>query len=93
MSFGYVAVMLGAQSIMLGMREVVVAGGMESMSNAPYLLSRVRPPKMLGDYNLIDSLQHDGLMDPMSGLSMGLYAEKCAEELEISREEQVIINL
>lgn len=85
--------MLGAQSIMLGMREVVVAGGMESMSNAPYLLPRRQPPKILGDCKLIDSLQHDGLLDPMNGLSMGLYAEKCAEEMGISREEQVISNL
>ncbi|MCO5567508.1 hypothetical protein L7F22_021202 [Adiantum nelumboides] len=87
-SSGMKAVMLGAQSIMLGLREVVVAGGMESMSNAPFLLPRIRTAKYLGDLPLIDSLMHDGLKDPLKNVSMGIFAEMCAEEMGISRAEQ-----
>ncbi|KAI5077276.1 hypothetical protein GOP47_0007100 [Adiantum capillus-veneris] len=87
-SSGMKAVMLGAQAIMLGLREVVVAGGMESMSNAPFLLPRVRSTKHLGDFNLIDSLVHDGLKDPLKNVSMGIFAEMCAEDMRISRSDQ-----
>lgn len=74
----------------MGLREVVIVGGMESMSNAPYLLPRVRSAKHLGDYSLMDSMMRDGLKDPMKDVSMGIFAEMCAEEMKISREEQVV---
>ncbi|KAH7429302.1 hypothetical protein KP509_09G040700 [Ceratopteris richardii] len=87
-SSGMKAVMLAAQAIMLGTREVIVAGGMESMSNAPFLLPRIRSAKYLGDYQLIDSLMKDGLRDPLKNVPMGVFAEMCAEEMGISRGDQ-----
>ncbi|HWP34637.1 MAG TPA: thiolase family protein [Thermodesulfobacteriota bacterium] len=85
---GLKAVMLGAQAIRSGESEVVVAGGMESMSNAPYLLDRARAGYRLGDALLLDALYRDGLVDPFSGRVMGLCAELCAAEYAVGREAQ-----
>lgn len=85
---GMKAVMLGAQSIMLGDNEVVVAGGMENMSAVPYFLTKARTGYRLGDGKLIDGLVYDGLTDVYSQKHMGISAELCAKECNISREEQ-----
>ncbi|MGH7770357.1 MAG: beta-ketoacyl synthase N-terminal-like domain-containing protein, partial [Candidatus Binatia bacterium] len=85
---GLKAVMLGAQAIRLGEAEVVVAGGMESMSNAPYLLDKARSGYRLGNATMMDSLFKDGLCDAGSDLPMGALAESCAEEFHISRADQ-----
>jgi len=85
----YAAVMLGAQSIILGINQVVVAGGMESMSKAPFILPRNISPKTIGHVQLRDSMIADGLWDPYKDISMGSCAEFCADELSISREAQV----
>ena len=82
---GLKAVMLAAQAIQLGDAEVVVAGGMESMSNAPYLLDRARTGYRLGHGVLSDSLIKDGLWDVYNDFHMGEAAELCARECGISR--------
>lgn len=81
--------MLGAQSIMLGINNVVVAGGMESMSNAPFILPRNLSSKMIGHVQLRDAMVADGLWDPHKDISMGSCAELCVDDLSISREAQV----
>ncbi|OGG46567.1 MAG: acetyl-CoA acetyltransferase [Candidatus Handelsmanbacteria bacterium RIFCSPLOWO2_12_FULL_64_10] len=85
---GLKAVMLAAQAIQTGDAEVVVAGGMESMSNAPYLLDRARSGYRLGHGALTDSLIRDGLWDVYNDFHMGDAAERCARECRISREAQ-----
>ncbi len=85
---GLKAVMLAAQAIRLGDAEVVVAGGMESMSNAPYLLPKARDGYKMGNAELVDSLLHDGLIDAYNNELMGNAAELCARECRISREDQ-----
>lgn len=85
---GLKAVMLAEQAIALGDAEVIVAGGMESMSNAPYLLERARMGYRLGHGDLIDSMIKDGLWDVYNDFHMGNAGELCARRLEISREEQ-----
>ena len=85
---GMKAVMLGTQSIMLGDNDVVIAGGMENMSAAPYYLDSVRGGYKLGDGNLIDGMVKDGLTDVYNEFHMGNAAEICAEECKISREDQ-----
>ncbi len=85
---GLKAVMLATQAIRLGDAEIVVAGGMESMSNAPYLLDKARFGYRLGNGNLIDSLIKDGLWDVYNDFHMGNAAELCASECHISREDQ-----
>ena len=85
---GMKAVMLGAQAIMSGQAEIVVAGGMESMSNAPFYLSKARFGYKYGDGTLVDGLQKDGLQDAYNDFPMGNCAEKTASEMKISREEQ-----
>ena len=82
------AVMLANQAIVSGDAEVVVAGGMESMSNAPYLLMKARSGYRMGDGELIDSMIRDGLWDVYNQFHMGEAAELCAQTLAISREEQ-----
>ena len=82
------AVMLGAQSIMSGANEVVIAGGMESMSNIPYYLDKARNGYRLGHGTLIDGLVKDGLWDVYKNYHMGSAAELCARENNVSREEQ-----
>jgi acetyl-CoA C-acetyltransferase len=85
---GLKAVMLAEQAIALGDAEVIVAGGMESMSNAPYLLERVRTGYRLGHGEVVDSMIKDGLWDVYNNFHMGNAGELCARRLEISREEQ-----
>lgn len=82
------AVMLGAQSIMTGANDVVVAGGMESMSNIPYYLDKARNGYRLGHGQIIDGLIRDGLWDVYKDYHMGNAAELCAREYNISREAQ-----
>jgi len=85
---GMKAVMLGAQSIMLGDNEVVVAGGFENMSAVPYYLDKARNGYRLGNGSIIDGLVFDGLTDAYNQKHMGNSAELCASECKISREEQ-----
>ncbi len=85
---GLKAVMLAEQAIALGDAEVIVAGGMESMSNAPYVLERARVGYRLGHGDLLDSMIKDGLWDVYNDFHMGNAGELCARRLEISREEQ-----
>jgi len=85
---GLKAVILAAQAITCGEAQVIVAGGMESMSNAPYLLTRARAGYRMGHGELIDSMLKDGLWDVYNDFHMGEAAEICADNLRISREEQ-----
>lgn len=85
---GMKAIMLGAQSIMLGDNDVVVAGGMENMSAVPYYLDKARNGYRLGHAQMIDGLVKDGLWDVYKDYHMGSAAELCATECKISREEQ-----
>ncbi len=85
---GLKTVILGAQAIATGSADVVVSGGMESMSNAPYLLPKARSGYRLGHGQVIDSMISDGLWDPYGDVHMGTCAELCAREKAISREAQ-----
>jgi acetyl-CoA C-acetyltransferase len=85
---GLKAVMLAAQAIMVGDADVIVAGGMESMSNSPYLLNKARDGYRLGHGELIDSMIKDGLWDVYNNFHMGNAAEICARECNISRHVQ-----
>ena len=85
---GLKSVMLAAQAIRTGDAEIVVAGGMESMSNAPYLLDKARSGYRLGHGVLTDSLLKDGLWDVYNNFHMGNAAELCARDCRISREAQ-----
>ncbi|KAJ8086524.1 hypothetical protein PM082_005347 [Marasmius tenuissimus] len=83
---GMKSVMLAAQSIQLGQRSVVAAGGMESMSNAPFLIPRTNPP--FGKFTAIDSLETDGLWDTYNNQAMGCCGESAADKHGISRQSQ-----
>lgn len=85
---GLKSVMLGAQSILLGDAHIVVTGGMESMSNAPYYLFNARSGYRLGDGKLVDGMIFDGLWDPYGNMHMGMCGEICATEHKIGRKEQ-----
>ncbi len=85
---GMKAVILGTQSILLGDNEVVVAGGMESMTNAPYLLPAARSGFRMGHQQALDSMIHDGLWDPYKNQHMGNCGELCAREKKFTREAQ-----
>jgi acetyl-CoA C-acetyltransferase len=85
---GLKAVMLAAQGIALGDIDIAVAGGMESMSNAPYLLPRAREGLRMGDASLVDSMIHDGLWCAFEHCHMGMSGEHVAELYNVSREEQ-----
>ncbi|HWR34703.1 MAG TPA: acetyl-CoA C-acetyltransferase [Clostridia bacterium] len=85
---GLKAVALGAQAIQTGNAEVVVAGGMESMSNAPYLLPSARKGYRLGNGVVVDSMVHDGLWDKYNDYHMGNTGENVAVKYGITREEQ-----
>jgi len=87
-SSGMKAVMLGAQSIMLGINDVVVTGGMENMSNIPYYVPKARYGYKYGHGQLIDGLMHDGLWEVYHKFPMGNCADNTAKEMNISREEQ-----
>jgi len=82
------AVMLGAQTIQSGTNEIVVAGGMESMSNVPFYLDKARNGYRLGHGQVIDGLVKDGLWDVYKNYHMGSAAELCSRDHNISREEQ-----
>ncbi len=85
---GMKAIMLAAQSIALGQNDIVVAGGMESMSNVPYYLDKARNGYRLGNGQIIDGLVKDGLWDVYNDYHMGSAAELCAVDCNISREAQ-----
>ncbi len=85
---GLQSVILGTKSILLGDADVVVAGGMESMSNAPYLLPAARAGMRMGHAQAVDSMIHDGLWDPYENWHMGNAGELCAREMKFSREVQ-----
>lgn len=85
---GMKAIMIGAQSIMLGTNDIVVAGGMESMSNAPYYLPNERWGAKMGNKEVVDGLIKDGLWDPYGNKHMGSCGETCAREYNFSREDQ-----
>jgi acetyl-CoA C-acetyltransferase len=85
---GLKAVMLAAQGISLGDIDIAVAGGMESMSNAPYLLPRAREGLRMGDANLVDSMIHDGLWCAFEHCHMGVSGEHVAEKYGVSRDAQ-----
>jgi acetyl-CoA C-acetyltransferase len=82
------AIALAAQSILLGDAEIVVAGGMESMSNVPFYSPNMRWGNKYGNVQLIDGLAKDGLTDVYHNYAMGNAAELCAKECGISREDQ-----
>ncbi len=85
---GMKAIMLGAQSIMLGHNDVVVAAGAESMSNIPYYLLKARYGYKYGNGELIDGLTYDGLTDVYNRCAMGVCADNTAKEMNISRQAQ-----
>ena len=85
---GLKAVMLAAQAILSGDADVIVAGGMESMSRAPYYLENARAGYRLWDGKLVDGMVHDGLWDVVNDYHMGFTAEIQAKKFDISREEQ-----
>lgn len=87
-SSGMKSIMFGAQSIMLGIHDVVMTGGMESMSNIPYYVPKARWGYKYGEAALVDGLQKDGLADAYNHGAMGVFADATAKEHGFSREEQ-----
>eukprot|EP01133_Synstelium_polycarpum_P013696 gene13696-16138_t len=85
---GMKAVMFGAQMIQTGAAHVIVAGGMESMSNVPYYLGNARNGYRMGNATMIDGMMKDGLTDPFGGFLMGVAAERCSKDETISKKEQ-----
>ncbi len=85
---GLKAVMLAQQAIAAGDIDIAVAGGMESMSNCPYLLKGAREGLRMGDGKMIDSMVHDGLWDPYDNVHMGMTGEHVADLYKVSREDQ-----
>jgi len=85
---GLKAVALAAQAVQTGNSSIVVAGGMESMTNAPYLLPQARKGYRLGNSTIVDSMVHDGLWDIYNDYHMGITGENVAEKYGITREEQ-----
>jgi acetyl-CoA C-acetyltransferase len=85
---GMQAVIFGAKTIALGDADLVVAGGMESMSNVPYYMPAARSGARMGNATLVDGMIHDGLWDPYGNVHMGNCGELCAKEYKFSREAQ-----
>src|SRR5699024_4005259 len=85
---GMRSITLADQLIRIGDEEVIVAGGMESMSNAPYILPDARWGYRMGDKKVIDMMVHDGLTCSFQGVHMGTYGSNTADEFEITREDQ-----
>ncbi|MEK6233983.1 MAG: thiolase family protein, partial [Planctomycetales bacterium] len=85
---GLKAVMLAAQAVRLGDADLIVAGGMESMSQAPYLLPKARQGYRLGHGELLDAVIHDGLWDVYDQQNMGGFGDRCAAKFNFSRQEQ-----
>src|SRR3954468_19249964 len=82
---GLQAVIFGAKTVALGDAEIVVAGGMESMSNVPYYMPGARGGLRMGNAQIIDGMIHDGLWDPYNNFHMGNAGELCAKEYKFSR--------
>ena len=87
-SSGLRAIMSASQAVSLGEAKIMLAGGMENMSLAPYILDRARSGYRLGNGTINDLMITDGLWDPHNNIHMGSCAEKCAKEFKITREEQ-----
>jgi acetyl-CoA C-acetyltransferase len=85
---GMKATQLGAEQIMLGNAEIVLVGGMENMTRAPFLLPQMRAGYRLGNAEAVDAMYRDGLLDPLCGLIMGETAENLVDLYDISRREQ-----
>ncbi|MCK9503735.1 MAG: acetyl-CoA C-acetyltransferase, partial [Porticoccaceae bacterium] len=85
---GMKTIMSGHDAIVAGSASIVVAGGMESMTNAPYLIPQGRSGYRFGHAQILDHMLYDGLQDAYSGGSMGTFAELCAEKFGFSREDQ-----
>ncbi len=85
---GLKSIMLGADSLQLGHSKVVIAGGQENMSLAPYLLDNARSGFRMGHQNVTDSMIKDGLWDPYKNFHMGNAAEVCVKDNQFTREEQ-----
>lgn len=85
---GLKALHLASQAIMCGDADLIIAGGQESMSNAPHALPASRNGQRMGDWNMVDTMISDGLWDAFNGYHMGITAENIADEYDISREEQ-----
>ena len=85
---GMKSIMIAAQTIMCGENDIVVAGGMENMSNTPHYLAQGRKGQKLGNMQLVDGMVKDGLTDVYTNNHMGLCAEICAKEMGFSREKQ-----
>ena len=85
---GMKAIMMASQAIMTGMRDVVLVGGMESMSNVPYYLPKARSGLRLGHGSVVDGVIHDGLWDVYDDQHMGMCGEVCATKYNFSREDQ-----
>ena len=85
---GMKSVALAAQSIMTGQNDLIVAGGMESMSNIPFYLPNMRWGSKFGSVQAVDGLQRDGLVDVYDGKAMGVFADATAEKYDITREQQ-----
>lgn len=85
---GLKSVMLGEQAIKAGDAEIIVAGGMESMTNAPYILKKARNGYRMGNGEIIDLMINDGLWDPYGNKHMGNLGEECAQEYKVTREMQ-----
>lgn len=82
------AIIMGSQTIKCGNADVVIVGGCESMTNAPYYMPAARAGARFGSTTLVDAVQRDGINDAYDGQAMGVHAEKCARDWEITREEQ-----
>lgn len=85
---GMKAIALAAQAIQLGEAELIVAGGMENMSKAPYLLTKARQGYRMGNGELVDAMIHDGLWDIYGQKHMGVYGDRCAAKYQFSKKEQ-----
>ncbi len=88
MDQGIKSAMLAMQAIQVGDADVIIAGGMENMSLAPYLLPKARTGYRMGNGQLVDSMVNDGLWDVYNNIHMGNCAELCAKDRKYSREEQ-----
>jgi acetyl-CoA C-acetyltransferase len=85
---GAQAIILGARAVVLGEQEIVVAGGMENMTMAPFAMPEGRTGYRMGTGKVLDEMIHDGLWDPYGNQHMGMFAEKCAEKYGFTREAQ-----
>ncbi len=81
-------IQIGHDQILAGSSEIVVAGGMENMSLAPYLLPKARSGYRMGHGEVLDHMFYDGLQNPDDGLMMGVFGERCAEKYDFTREQQ-----